>query len=222
MSVPLLRVKDMYTNQHEMPRNILVADVEELDDPRMVDASWRASMASLAVHLENAAHSIRALGLELAHQPVARKRLLVEDGMNTRPNEYEYQVYLCHASQDREIVRRIRDRLEQNEIRCWFDENEMLAGRSARRRMEQGLLSSRYLLVCASSHLPSALWANQEIDAVLYLDVENQAEPKVLVIKLNEDSVETSIPPLLRGKKWLEYQRPGDFDHLVELLKPSS
>jgi hypothetical protein len=46
--------------------------------------------------------------------------------------------------------------------------------------MEEGLLSSRYLLVCASSNLPSAPWANQEIDAVLQLDVENQTEPKVL------------------------------------------
>jgi hypothetical protein len=171
---------------------------------------------------QRAARSLRALELELVHHPVARTRLLVEDVLNTRPNEYEYQVYLCHASQDKEIVRRIHDRLAQNDIRCWFDENEMLAGHSARRRMEQGLLSSRYLLVCASSHLPSASWANQEIDAVLHLDVENQAEPKVLVIKLNEDSVETSVPPLLRGKKWLEYQRPGDFEHLVALLKPSS
>jgi hypothetical protein len=84
-----------------------------------------------------------------------------------------------------------------------------LAGHSARRRMEHGLLSSRYLLVRASSNLPSALWANQEIDAVLQLDVENQTRPKVLVLKLNGDSVDTSIPPLLRGKRWLEYSVQG-------------
>jgi hypothetical protein len=139
-----------------------------------------------------------------------------------QPNKYEYQVYLCHSSQDKDIVRHIRDQLEQNDIRCWFDENHMPAGHSARRKMEEGLTNSRYLLVCASANLPAALWANQEIDAVLHLDVESRAEPKVLVLKLNEDSAEKSIPPLLRGKRWLEYQRPGDFDQLVELLKRPS
>jgi hypothetical protein len=112
--------------------------------------------------------------------------------------------------------------LEENQVRCWFDEDELHGGHSARRGMEQGLRSSRYLLVCASANLASALWANQEIDAVLHLDVDGRADPKVLVLKLNEDSVETAIPLLLQGKKWFEYRSPGDFERLVGLLRPSS
>ncbi|MCR6486871.1 TIR domain-containing protein [Amycolatopsis sp. OK19-0408] len=144
------------------------------------------------------------------------------DAAGTVPDEYEYHVYLCHSSRDKQVVRHIRDRLDAQGIRCWFDEADLPVGASARARMERGLLSSRYLLVCASDNLPSASWANQEIDAVLQFDVEDHAKPRILVLKLNYDSAQTSIPLLLRGKVWLEYQRPGDFEALVEVLKEPS
>ena len=149
-------------------------------------------------------------------------RSALKDAVGHVPDEYEYQVYLCHSSHDKQVVRQIRDRLEANGIRCWFDEDELHGGRSARRGMEQGLRSSRYLLVCASANLQSALWANQEIDAVLHLDVESRDDPKVLVLRLNGDNVETAIPLLLQGKKWFEYQSPASFEELVGLLRPSS
>lgn len=166
---------------------------------------------------------IGAAGIEQLELPQRQRlRSALEDAVGHVPDEYEYQVYLCHSSKDKDIVRHIRHRLEENQVRCWFDEDELHGGHSARRGMEQGLRSSRYLLVCASANLASALWANQEIDAVLHLDVDGRADPKVLVLKLNEDSVETAIPLLLQGKKWFEYQSPGDFERLVGLLKPSS
>lgn len=148
-------------------------------------------------------------------------RSALEDVVGRVPDEYEYQVYLCHSSKDKDIVRRLRDRLEANQIRCWFDEDELHGGHSARRGMEQGLRSSRYLLVCASANLLSAPYANQEIDVVQREDVLGEC-PKVLVLRLNEDSVEDSVPLMLRGKTWFEYQRPGDFERLVGLLRSAS
>lgn len=150
-------------------------------------------------------------------------RVALEDAAGSVPDQWGYHAYLCHASPDKEIVRQLRDRLEARGIRCWFDEVDMLVGSSARERMERGLRSSRYVLVCASANLASATWANQEIDAVLHYDVEDPAKPKILVLKLNEDdSVEDSIPLLLQGKKWLEYRQPGHFDELVGVLKDPS
>jgi len=155
--------------------------------------------------------------LELAQRERLQQSL--EDAAGAVPEQYEYHAYLCHAGPDKELIREIRDRLETHGIRCWFDEVDMPFGSSARARMERGLLSSRYLLVCASAHLPSARWANQEIDAVLDYDVEDPEKPKIHVLKLNDDSVEDSIPPLLRGKRRFEYRRPDDFDQLVSVLK---
>jgi CRP-like cAMP-binding protein len=165
---------------------------------------------------------IGAAGIEqLELQQRRQLRRVLEHAVDYVPGGYEYQVYLCHASVDKDVVREIRDRLEANKIRCWFDEDEILVGQSAATRMEQGLLASRYLLVCVSSHFESAAWAKQEVDSVLHLDVESRGEPKVLVLKL-DDHAETAMPLLLRGKKWLEYRRPGDFERLVELLKSSA
>lgn len=155
--------------------------------------------------------------LEAAQQERLEQSL--EGAAGAVPDQYEYHAYLCHSSLDKELVRQLRDRLETHGIRCWFDEADMPVGSPARDRMERGLRSSRYLLVCASAHLPSARWANTEIDAVMRYDVADPTKPKILVLKLDDDSEEDSIPLLLHGKKWLEYRRPGDFERLVEFLK---
>lgn len=149
-------------------------------------------------------------------------RAALEGVVGHLPDSYEYDVYLCYSSADKDVVREIRDRLARHRIRCWFDDDELRAGDLVRHRMEQGLRSSKFLLVCASANLPDARWANFEINSVLYLDVQRQDEPKVLVLKLNErDTEEASIPLLLRGHKWHHYERPGDFERLVEFLRTS-
>lgn len=164
---------------------------------------------------------IEAEGIaELALFQRQQLRTALRDAAGSVPDRWGYHAYLCHAGADKEVVRQIRDRLHARGIRCWFDEVDLLVGDSARERMERGLRSSRYLLVCASGPLLSSSWANQEIDAVLRYDVEDPAKPKILVLKLNQaDSVDDAIPLLLQGKKWLEYRQPGHFDELIGVLK---
>ncbi|TQM83098.1 cyclic nucleotide-binding protein [Saccharothrix saharensis] len=138
------------------------------------------------------------------------------------PPEYQFDVYLCHSSLDKEVVSEIKDRLwEDYGLRSWYDDAELQPGDSTRKAIEKGLMSSRFLLLCASANLNSSDWANREIDSVLHLDVKRQNDdPKVLVLKLYEhETNDEAIPRLLRGTKRHHLQREGDFERLAGFIQ---
>lgn len=163
------------------------------------------------------AEGIRAL-------PIEQRRKLhdaLEGVVGEIPEEYEYQVYLGHSSLDKEIVRQIRDAFEQKGVKYWYDEEQLSEGGSVPRRMERGLRSSRYLLVCASANFIEAPWGMREYESVLNLEVRRRDDPKVLVLKLYEDeSDDTAIPLLISGNKRWRYWIPEEFQQLIDLLKP--
>jgi class 3 adenylate cyclase len=143
------------------------------------------------------------------------------DAVGEVPPEYEYDVYLCHSSEDKRLVLEIKDRLwREYSIRSWYDNAELGPGDSTRRKIEKGLRASRFFLICASVNLTSSEWANREIDAVLHLDVKRRhGEAKVLVLKLYEhESNDDAIPVVFRGTKRQHFQRLGDFERLAEYI----
>lgn len=165
------------------------------------------------------AEGIRAL-------PIQQRRKLhdaLERVVGEVPAEYEYQVYLGHSSLDKEVVRQIRDRFERNGIKYWYDEEQLSAAGSVIGRMERGLRSSQYLLVCASVNFMQAPWGMREYESMLNLDVRRRDDPRVLVLKLYEDeSDDVAIPVLVRGNKRWHYWVPDEVRQLVDILKPKS
>jgi hypothetical protein len=52
--------------------------------------------------------------------------------------EFRYDVFLSHSSKDKDIVRALAERLRADGMRVWFDEWELRAGDSSRRRSGKG------------------------------------------------------------------------------------
>lgn len=136
------------------------------------------------------------------------------------PSDYEYDVYLCHSSADKTIVREIKERFwKVYGLRCWYDDAELRPGDSTRRAIEKGLKTSRFFLLCASASLNASAWANREIDSITHLDVKRQGDPKVLVLKLyDHESNDVAIPMIFRGTKRHHFQRSKDFERLAEYI----
>jgi hypothetical protein len=158
--------------------------------------------------------------------PIQQRRRLrdaLEHVVGEVPEEYEYQVYLGHSSLDKEVVRQIRDRFERSGIKYWYDEEQLSAAGSVISRMERGLRSSRYLLVCASANFMTAQWGLREYESMLSLDVRRRDHPRVLVLQLYENEGEdVALPFLVRGNKRWRYWVPDELQQLVDLLKPNA
>lgn len=64
----------------------------------------------------------------------------------------QWQVFLCHNSKDKSAVRELRDKLFEQGIVSWFDENEIELGTGFIGKMEKGLASVDAVIVAHGKH----------------------------------------------------------------------
>jgi hypothetical protein len=63
----------------------------------------------------------------------------------------QWDVFISHAFEDKESVARpLKEYLEQKGITVWLDTSEMRIGDSIRKRIEDGLIRSRYVVAVLS------------------------------------------------------------------------
>lgn len=84
------------------------------------------------------------------------------------PNHFEYDVFICHASEDKEqIARPLAEILSRLSFRVWYDEMTLKIGDSLRRKIDEGLSKSRYGVVILSPSFFSKEWTQYELDALV-------------------------------------------------------
>jgi len=127
-------------------------------------------------------------------------------------------VFLCHASEDKEsVVRPLFQALENAEISCWYDEAEIRWGHSITQTVNQGLGISRYAIVVLSRAFLSKNWPQRELNAVLNLEAST-GEVRVLPLVVGDAHDEVfSAYPLLNDKRYLTWA--GDSAPIIKELK---
>lgn len=114
-------------------------------------------------------HSVRVLSGAL---PVARERLPLAEEPNlyveTVESDKEYDVFISHASEDKEdVVRPLAKSLKEKGVSVWYDEFELKIGDSLRRKIDQGLSKSRFGIVVISRAFIKKGWTNYELDGLM-------------------------------------------------------
>jgi hypothetical protein len=80
----------------------------------------------------------------------------------------EYDVFISHASEDKEdVARPLAAHLQNLGLRIWLDEFELTLGDSLRRTIDRGLSRSRYGLVILSPAFFRKEWLNKELDGLV-------------------------------------------------------
>lgn len=78
------------------------------------------------------------------------------------------QVFLCHASEDKEsVVRPVKEALFLRGINSWIDEAEITLGDSITHKVNKGLGDAEYVIVFISPAFIRKTWARRELDAAL-------------------------------------------------------
>lgn len=82
--------------------------------------------------------------------------------------EKKYDVFICHASEDKEtFVRGLAEALTREGLEVWFDEFSLSLGDSLRRKIDYGLSNSRYGVVVLSKNFFRKDWPQKELDGLV-------------------------------------------------------
>jgi len=87
---------------------------------------------------------------------------------NSEDAEKEYDVFISHASEDKdEVVRPLAHALRSDGLKVWYDEFELKIGDSLRRKIDKGLANSKFGIVVLSKDFIKKGWTNYELDGII-------------------------------------------------------
>jgi hypothetical protein len=80
----------------------------------------------------------------------------------------KFDVFISHASEDKdEVVRPLAYALQASGLGVWYDEFELRIGDSLRRKIDRGLVSSRFGVVVLSKAFFGRGWPEYELDGLV-------------------------------------------------------
>jgi len=98
-----------------------------------------------------------------------------------------WDVFICHASDDKaDVAEPLYKHLESAGIRCWYDRGEILWGDSIVGKINEGLRTSRFVIVVVSPALLRKTWATKEMNAALSQEIDS-GTTRVLPLMVGSD-----------------------------------
>lgn len=138
------------------------------------------------------------------------------------PTKRKLRVFLCHASQDKPIVRGLHKKLSaETWIDPWLDEERLLPGQDWDLEIEKAVESSDAIIVCLSSTSVSKEgYVQKELRKVIDVSLE-KPEGVIYIIPVRLD--ECDSPRSLRTRQYIDYFPPRNraqaYDKLLASLK---
>ncbi|SHL77103.1 TIR domain-containing protein [Hymenobacter psychrotolerans] len=109
----------------------------------------------------------------------------------------QYDLFISHASEDKEeFVRPLAEKLTASGIEVWYDEYSMRIGDSLRRKIDEGLKSSRFGLVILSSNFFKKNWPQHELDGLVAREMRGTKVILPIWHKVTRDEVVAQSPTL--------------------------
>jgi predicted MPP superfamily phosphohydrolase len=126
----------------------------------------------------------------------------------------DFDVFLCHNSEDKPTVKEIGERLKERGILPWLDEWELRPGLPWQRLLEEqiGQIKSAAVFVGQSGVGP---WQQLELEAFLREFVDRSCP--VIPVLLSDVQRRPKLPIFLKGMTWVDFRRddPDPMEHLV-------
>jgi len=89
--------------------------------------------------------------------------------------EKEYDVFISHASEDKDdVARPLAEALRNNGLTVWYDEFELRIGDSFRRKIDKGIANSNFGVIVISRDFISKGWTNYELDGLITRTVNGE------------------------------------------------
>ena len=111
----------------------------------------------------------------------------------------EWDVFVSHASEDKDFVRELVEALETQGLRIWYDDAVLQVGDSLRRSIDRGLALSRFGIVVLSPSFFAKRWPQAELDGLFMR--EDAGAPIILPVWHEVDGAAVrQFSPMLAGR----------------------
>ncbi|TAK59812.1 MAG: TIR domain-containing protein [Bacteroidetes bacterium] len=137
---------------------------------------------------------------------------------NVRKNVFRWEVFLCHSSEDSDVLRLITVDLWDKGISYWLDSEQIRPGDNIIDKITDGILNSRNIVVCISQNQLKSGWSRVEYQAILQRIFTKQTEQKVIPFII-DDTSDDLIPPLLSIYRRERYRLSDEYQRLLEFLR---
>jgi WD40 repeat protein len=127
--------------------------------------------------------------------------------------QFGFDVFLSHSSRDKRVVRDVAERLRADGLRVWFDEWEIRPGDSIQRKVEEGLQSSRVLVLCMSANAFGSEWAQLEAGTFRFRAPLNK-DLSFVPLRIDDAPIEGSLAQF-KYIDWRPRARPSAYPNLL-------
>ena len=125
-------------------------------------------------------------------------------------------VFLCHASDDKPVVRELYKRLQSEGFDPWLDEENLLPGQDWKHEISRAVRDSDVVLVCLSENSVSKTgYVQREIKVALDV-ADEQPEGAIFIVPVKLE--ECVVPDKLSTWHWVNLEDTGGYERLVAAL----
>jgi hypothetical protein len=165
---------------------------------------------------ENSARGwLKEIGQEITQKQEITERFLTHQIiLGARRSLGDYDVFLCHNSKDKDLVKKIGRQLKERGILPWLDEWDFRPGLPWQKELDKQIKNIKSVAVFIG---PGGLgpWQDMEIMAFLRKFVEQRC-PIIPVILQDCEEV-PELPYFLDGIMWVDFRKeePDPFEQLI-------
>lgn len=130
---------------------------------------------------------------DLINQNYSSKTTTVEN--NDQQKQYDF--FISHASEDKEdIVRNLAEALRESGFQVWYDEFELKIGDSLRKKIDLGLINSKFGIVIISPSFVRKNWTEYELNGMVAREMNGHKVILPIWHKITKDEVLKFSPTL--------------------------
>lgn len=108
-------------------------------------------------------------------------------------------MFICHASEDKPIVRRFAEFIQYHGVAVWLDEREIKVGESIIEKVSEGIESATHLIIFLSANSVTKPWVTKELSSALMRQL-GQRSISILPLRIDE----SPLPILLSDIKYAD------------------
>ncbi len=141
-----------------------------------------------------------------------------DEVLTTRTNKFEWDVFLCHSSKDKETIKKIISDFKNRRISYWVDDNQINPGDNIIQKITKGLEGSSMIIACISEAQLNSGWCRNEYEAIMQKIITNGTKQKIIPLLL-ENISDDRMPPFLNIYRRERYFVPEEYERLLSHLK---